>query len=76
MFFCRDALADGPIILLNTALLLLILYIAYPLRFVFDSLFGSILLQAGQMDRIAGMEAGYRGSGVIRAFFAAGFGAI
>lgn len=40
LFFRRYALADGRIIVLNTALLL-ILYIAYPLRFVFDSLFGS-----------------------------------
>jgi hypothetical protein len=40
LFFRRYALADGVIITLNTALLLLILYIAYPLRFVFDSLSG------------------------------------
>lgn len=76
IFFRRYALADGRIIVLNTALLLLILYIAYPLRFVFDSLFGFILMQAGQMDRIAAMEVGYRESGIILAFFAAGFGAI
>lgn len=76
IFFRRYALADGRIIVLNTALLLLILYIAYPLRFMFDSLFGFILLQAGQMERIVEMEVGYRESGIILAFFAAGFGAI
>jgi hypothetical protein len=76
IFFRRYALADGSIIVLNTALLLLILYIAYPLRFMFDSLFGFILLQAGQMERIVEMEVGYRESGIILAFFAAGFGAI
>lgn len=76
IFFRRYAVADGRIIVLNTALLLLILYIAYPLRFVFDSLFGFILLQAGQMERIVEMEVGYRESGIILAFFAAGFGAI
>ena len=76
IFFRRYAVADGRIIVLNTALLLLILYIAYPLRFVFDSLFGFVLLQAGQMERIVEMEVGYRESGIILAFFAAGFGAI
>ncbi len=76
IFFRRYALADGRIILLNAALLLLILYIAYPLRFVFDSLFGFLLLQAGQMDRIIDMQVGYRESGIIMAFFAGGFGAI
>jgi hypothetical protein len=76
LFFRRYALADGRIIVLNTALLLLILYIAYPLRFVFDSLFGFILMQAGQTDRIIEMEVGYRESGIILAFFSAGFGAI
>ncbi len=76
IFFRRYALADGRIIVLNTALLLLILYTAYPLRFVFDSLFGFILLQTGQMERIVEMEVGYRESGIILAFFAAGFAAI
>ncbi|MFN7163671.1 MAG: TMEM175 family protein [Hyphomonas sp.] len=76
LFFRRYALADGRIILLNAVLLLLILYIAYPLRFVFDSLFGFLLLQAGQMDRIIDMQVGFRESGIIMSFFAGGFGAI
>lgn len=76
LFFRRYALADGVIIALNTALLLLILYIAYPLRFVFDSLFGFILFQAGQAERVAQMQIGYRESGIILGFFAAGYGVI
>jgi hypothetical protein len=42
-FFRRFGLADGTIVFLNGALLLFVLFIAYPLRFVFDGLFGVLL---------------------------------
>jgi len=42
-FFRRYGVADGYIIFLNAVLLLFVLFIAYPLRFAFDSLFAWIL---------------------------------
>lgn len=41
-FFRRYGVADKWIIIVNAALLLVILYIAYPLRFMFDSLFAYV----------------------------------
>lgn len=42
-FFRRYGLADGMVVFLNSLLLLMVLFIAYPLRFIFDSLFGYIV---------------------------------
>ncbi|MFN3213814.1 MAG: TMEM175 family protein [Henriciella sp.] len=42
-FFRRYGLADTKIIVLNSILLLLVLFVAYPLRFIFDSLFGYVI---------------------------------
>ncbi|GGD18998.1 hypothetical protein GCM10011342_29630 [Aquisalinus flavus] len=56
VFFRRYALGDNATIFLNAALLLLILFIAYPLRFIFDSLFSYILLLFGHPERIAAMD--------------------
>ncbi len=44
-FFRRYGLADTKIIFLNSLLLLLVLFVAYPLRFIFDSLFGYVIYQ-------------------------------
>lgn len=43
IFFRRYGLADTKIVFLNSVLLLLVLFIAYPLRFIFESLFGYII---------------------------------
>ena len=42
-FFRRYGLADTRIVFLNSVLLLLVLFVAYPLRFIFDSLFGYVI---------------------------------
>lgn len=39
VFFRRYALADNTIVLINSGLLLMVLFTAYPLRFIFDSFF-------------------------------------
>lgn len=39
VFFRRYGLADNQVVVLNAILLLAVLFIAYPLRFIFDSLF-------------------------------------
>lgn len=44
-FFRRYGLADTKIVFLNSVLLLLVLFVAYPLRFIFDSLFGYVIYQ-------------------------------
>lgn len=44
-FFRRYGLADAKIVFLNSILLLLVLFVAYPLRFIFDSLFGYVIYQ-------------------------------
>ena len=44
-FFRRYGLADGRIVFLNSLILLLVLFVAYPLRFIFDSLFGYVIFQ-------------------------------
>ena len=44
-FFRRYGLADTKIVFLNSVLLLLVLFVAYPLRFIFDSLFGYVVFQ-------------------------------
>lgn len=76
LFFRRFALADGVIIVLNTLLLLVILYIAYPLRFAFDSLFGFFMLLSGQVDRTASSLASFQQAGQILGFFSIGYGAV
>ena len=53
IFFRRYNLADGRIVFLNACLLLLVLFIAYPLRFIFDALFGFLLGLGGDWSRMA-----------------------
>ena len=51
-FFRRYGLADKCIVRVNAALLLLILFIAYPLRFIFDSFYAFVLGQFGDWERM------------------------
>ena len=77
VFFRRYGVADSWIILLNCVLLLLVLFVAYPLRFIFDGLFGYIL--GASTGDWAFMEAAgltYRTSGVIMGYFALGYGLV
>lgn len=43
VFFRRYGLADNKVVLLNAMLLLMVLFFAYPLRYIFDGLFGYII---------------------------------
>lgn len=76
VYFRRYGLSDGRIIFLNACLLLLVLFIAYPLRFVFDSLFAFVLLTLGMPERILAMEVDFTQSSKIVGIFAAGYAAI
>lgn len=73
-FFRRYGVADNRIIALNAALIFVVLYMAYPLRFAFDSLFAFIFLQFG--DDAMMLELGilnYEMSGIIIAYFNTAF---
>lgn len=71
-FFRRYGVADKTIIILNAVLIFVVLFMAYPLRFAFDSLFAfAISLFTGDLSRSA--ELGimtYDISGEIIAYFA------
>ena len=76
-FFRRYGLGDTTIIFLNAALLLVVLFVAYPLRFIFDSLFAWILGMAGDWSRMEAMGiSDYRQAGVIMAYFNLGYFAL
>jgi uncharacterized membrane protein len=76
MFFRRYGVADGRIIFLNCVLLLLVLFVAYPLRFIFDSLFGFIEGLLGNWQRLQDAGIHSREAGVIMGYFALGYGLI
>jgi len=73
-FFRRYGLADGRIVFINSVLLLLVLFIAYPLRFIFDSLFGYIIYIATEdPTRLIETDMGIENAAKGVAIFAAGF---
>ena len=75
IFFRRYGIADQKIIWLNGILLLLILFVAYPLRFAFDSLFAFILMTFGSLERMQALGIdSYRQAGNIIALFYIGYG--
>ena len=76
VFFRRYGVADGRIILLNCILLLLVLFTAYPLRFIFDSLYGYIEGVMGDWSRLQAAGINFREAGVIMGYFALGYGLI
>ena len=75
-YFRRYGVGDNYVIFLNCILLLLVLFIAYPLRFIFDSLFGFILALLGDWSRLIASEIDFRRAGIIMGYFALGYGLI
>ncbi|MEL7541621.1 MAG: TMEM175 family protein [Pseudomonadota bacterium] len=76
-FFRRYGLADGKIVFLNSMILLLVLFVAYPLRFIFDSLFGYVIfLFTEDATRLMLSEMNYQNSARGVAIFNAGFAMI
>lgn len=76
-FFRRYGVADKWIIFLNVVLLFCILYIAYPLRFIFDSLFAFVIGQMGDNSRLIDLGlSSYRDAGQIMAYFGLGYVAV
>ncbi|MEL6369818.1 MAG: TMEM175 family protein [Pseudomonadota bacterium] len=52
LFFRRYGMADRKIYFLNATLLLLVLFVAYPLRFILDSLYAYVLGVMGDWTRM------------------------
>ena len=74
-FFRRYGVADRFIVFLNATLLLVILFIAYPLRFIFDGLFAYVLGAVNgdwsRMAKLGLIEAGH--AATIMAYFTIGY---
>ncbi|MEM7661687.1 MAG: TMEM175 family protein [Pseudomonadota bacterium] len=70
LFFRRYGLADNRIVWLNALLLLTVLSIALPMRFIFESLFAWILTLFGYLEAMnrIGVQS-YRQAGEIIAYF-------
>ena len=74
VFFRRYGLADNTVVFLNSALLLVVLFLAYPLRFIFDSLFGFILASmTGDFTSLLANEMDYRNSSIGVGIFGGGY---
>lgn len=77
VFFRRYALADNTVVLINSALLLMVLFTAYPLRFIFDSLFWYIVGSAtGDFSQLMETDMDVVNSARSMAFFGAGYAVI
>ena len=77
VFFRRYGLADNTIVLINSVLLLMVLFTAYPLRFIFDGLFWYIYGAAsGDYTLLLGKELDFVNSARSMAFFGAGYAVI
>ncbi|WP_026942540.1 TMEM175 family protein [Hellea balneolensis] len=72
-FFRRYGVADKKIIFFNAILLFVVLYLAYPLRFAFDSFFAFVMGLTGDLSRIERMRLNFSSSGNILGFFGLGF---
>lgn len=76
IYFRRYALADKRIFFLNSLLLLSILFIAYTLRFILESLYAyAIGVGLGNLDRMEALGIkSFRDAAQITGYFAIGFG--
>lgn len=75
-YFRRYGLADGKAIFLNAILIFLVLFLAYPLRFIFDALFAYILSLFGNLERARALELSGGDTARMMAIYAAGYGLI
>lgn len=77
VFFRRYALADNTVVLINSVLLLMVLFTAYPLRFIFDSFFWFMIGAAtGDYSQLLSTEMDFANSARSMAFFGAGYAVI
>ncbi|MAP93682.1 MAG: hypothetical protein CMK07_01910 [Ponticaulis sp.] len=76
-YFRRYGVADGMIIFLNCVLLLFVLFVAYPLRFIFDGLFGYVYgMITQEWDYLQDARLTFRTSGIVMGYFTVGYALI
>jgi len=75
-FFRRYNLADSRVVLLNAILLLFVLFIAYPLRFIFDSLYAYVLFLSGHPARAVAMDLDGESAARMMSLYGIGYGFI
>lgn len=75
-YFRRYGLADGKTIFLNAILIFLVLFLAYPLRFIFDALFAYILALMGNFERAQLLQLSGPESAQMMAIYATGYGLV
>jgi hypothetical protein len=77
VFFRRYGLADNTIVLLNSILLLMVLFTAYPLKFIFESFFWYIAASiSGDFSQLIETEMTFENSGRSMGFFGTGIAVI
>lgn len=72
-FFRRYGVADRYIIILNAILLFIIMYLAYPLKIMFDGLFSYFLGFFDGYARMGKLQVNFPRSGQLVGYFALGF---
>lgn len=75
-FFRRYGVADRYIIFLNALLLFVVMYLAYPLRLMFDGLFSYFVGFYDGFARMETLKMNYPRSGLVVGYFAIGYGLI
>lgn len=75
-YFRRYGVGDSYVIFLNCILLLLVLFVAYPLRFIFDSLFGFLVGLSGDWSWLTAAGIDYRNAAIIMGYFTLGYALI
>ncbi|MEL6856751.1 MAG: TMEM175 family protein [Pseudomonadota bacterium] len=77
VFFRRYGLADNTIVMINSALLLMVLFTAYPLKFIFESFFWFVIGEAtGNYQQLISADMDITNSARSMAFFGAGYAVI
>ncbi len=75
-FFRRYGVADKRIIFYNAILLFIVLFLAYPLRLMFDGLFSYFFSFMDDFQRMAEMRMDFDRSGTVVGYFAIGYGLV
>ncbi len=75
-YFRRYSLVDSRVIFLNAVLLLFVMFVAFPLRFIFDALFAYGLALAGFVERAQTLGLKASDNASMMAIYAVGYGFI
>lgn len=76
VYFRRYGLVDKPIIFLNAALLFLVIFFAYPLKFMADVMLAAIVMIFGNAEPITGFRIGFEQIGELLALYSLVYAAI